>query len=277
MAIPNHKAAEINIAIQPAPINVRVNSFSFRDSATLSRAERLEFSTSPDIKNNGQSLFVFGDNKLNDPYATEDEKQRERNERDGKGAVTDVEEFRADECRFYEDTYDYDYDTMFDDNGYYKLPYPDSYVEMLESGEMVDDGFSCKMGKANLGNSFTAEDLDAADAELAASSASEMDQEEPAALTAEAESDDPDDDIAADGPKVKGSKRIQPEGKASSNTASSDFEDAEPAIASDINLTNKFASASAPKKDAPPELAVAPQPVAPSPMAVNQQSFQMSA
>lgn len=267
MSTQGNKTAALNTVIQPAVIPSRMN-FNPKKSDPIPMTEKMDLSASPNIKNNGEALYSFGTFSIVDAYETNEEKQRHENEDRGYGAITDVEMYIVMECTFddyneedwyYEEEIDYDY------------YYPDSYIEMLESGEMIDENGMCKMNPnaGLMGDSLTG--LETTD-ELIAKAAKESayEESEPDAET--------EIEASADGPTAEGETTPTAEAEADepAATTATATPSTEPAIESSINLTSQFSEATSPPATTAPR--AAPENVAPRPTeAANAATYQMSA
>lgn len=117
----------------------------------------------PSIKHNSNALRELApEHMITCPYSDLDEQIK--NQRDGKGFVKNataaIEAERTYMMICEPDAFGYG---PADEDFY---SYPSCYVEMLESGEMVDDGASCLFPQqGNEGATYTAEELGYTDAE----------------------------------------------------------------------------------------------------------------
>lgn len=244
MAIPTHHYSATNKQdYQPAllaAINVMMGFDATKQHDPVKKAERDMISLNPNIDNNGGSLYNSEEFCIVTKFKSEDEIQRDENRRSGYGDITNAERIILQETSFYDFYEDYEDDWLEDDNHY---GYPDEYMRMLETGEMEDDGMSCRLGSPSMWSSHSEDD--------------------------EYEDDvDPADDLEAQSgeeyPDIEAAAEAEPED--------------EPAIESDVDLSSQFAKATSPDEEIEPEAAT-PEPakITPVPTTANNASYQLSA
>lgn len=288
MSRPNSGPSVINnVVVQPATIQMRMN-YDPKRVDPIPRTDR-DLHSNLNIDNNGGALYSFGTFSIVDTYETEDEKQRRENLAKYGEDATNAEIAIDHNYEFYSSFYETDYwedaleqagrdaqdrldylEENYDNSWKYsKETYilygtnSDAYIEMVESGEIIDDGMSCKMNPATIGASVSKDQTNTG-------------QEAPASEASAQEAASNDDDGAeyeADGTKVKGPKKSQPsDPKAAQST--NDAIDG-PAIAEGGALTNTFASASSGTPSLPEPEAAPRQFAVATP--VNAPAFQQSA
>lgn len=244
----------VNKQAQPLPvIQMRMGYNGAQQRDPVQKAERDMTTLNADIDNNGGSLYNPETFCIVHRFETEDDKQRRENQESGYGAITDTQMSLIQECYFYAEYDDepwFEDEPQFDEETYafYDTHY-DPYIEMVENGEMEDDGMSCRMTRADMGASLSEEEQDLEeDADFTAETDSEMEQD--TSPNPELEEDDPT------------AETIDDQG-----------------IKSKIKLKSQFGKATSPAAEPEPEtpafepIAIAPVPVA----AANNPSYQMRA
>jgi hypothetical protein len=95
-------------------------------------------------------------------HETEGEKQSRENLEEYGYAATDAQLAIVSDCKFYDD-YDYDnsiYEPLYEPETYeFYGTFSDEYISMVESGEVIDEEFSCRFPQAGTGASVDGEDL----------------------------------------------------------------------------------------------------------------------
>lgn len=143
-------------------INSRMGFNGSKQKDPVKRAEKDLTTFNPDINNNGGSLYNFEEFSIVSKYKTEQEKQRDENEKNGYGDVTDSELMIYQDYRYYE-AFHSSNDWQFDQDIFVPLHYTagDSYVGhdgktytpiLDEDGEVtyLDSDDSCVMDKGGL-------------------------------------------------------------------------------------------------------------------------------
>lgn len=266
MSRPNSGPSVLNnVVVKPTIIETRMNYDSKRVDP-IPRTER-DLHSNLNIDNNGGALYSFGTFSIVDTYETEDEKQRRENLAKYGEDVTDAEMAIDHNYEFYSAYSESDtWDDMWDDaieqarqNERDRLNYldenyddtwkyskdkyqqygtnSDAYIDMVESGEVIDDGMSCKMGTPTMGASVDADQLPDQQGNEA-----KMDADAP-------EADDPNAELGADGKPIKGHGAGQPADPKSAKAANDGADDY--AIGEGGALSKTFAGASSGEPSAP--------------------------
>ncbi len=232
-------------------MNFRMGFDGSKQLDPIQKVERDMTSFNPDIDHNGGSLYNSEEFSIVHKFESEGDKQRRVNEEDGYGEITNAQFMIIQDYYFFEtyneDTSDWLSEQLYEEEIYDRYnTYSDDYIEMVESGEIVDDGMSCRMGSPSMGESIAEEDLEG-------NFEDNLDPEiEEQALTTD-ETDPEVAELSAEDP-------------------------IEPAITSDVKLSSQFAKATSSK---PPEepAAETPEPaeIEPVPVAANNASYQMRA
>lgn len=131
----------------------------------IQTAEQNDMTTyNPYINHNGGILYINGEFSIVHKDLESDEAmQRRKNIEDGKGPYTDAELMLLQDSCFsiYDNSSDWlAAPSKYDEKTYeqYNTHY-DDYIDMVKSGEIIDDGASCRMGNPAMGDSISGDQV----------------------------------------------------------------------------------------------------------------------